>query len=369
MIKKSRSRVDKLYYMRNLLIFIITICIFFSDRSSILEAMVYESVPFYKKITEEENSLLISMSNSTEDTVLTFLVENNQIDYNTSDIVGVDEIIYQHEAENRLPEKNVMKKDLTIDNIDTMRDLAFLKDNFYTVDSRTGISKENFDVDKFLNKDMKINSNKNEPKILIFHTHAGEMYSNSEDINEGVVGVGEKLSKILEESYGIKVMHITDRYDTLNGQTHLLGAYERMEENIVKILKENPSIEVSIDIHRDGVGEDVKLETDINGKETAKIMFVNGLSKLVDDGELQQIPYLANENLDDNLAFSFQMQLMANKMYPGFTRKVYLNAYRYSLHMLPKSLLIEVGAQTNTKEEAYNAVEPLAEILASVILS
>ena len=62
------------------------------------------------------------------------------------------------------------------------------------------------------------------------------------------------------------------------------------------------------------------------------------------------------------------MQLMANSMYPNFTRKVYLNAYRYSLHMAPKSLLIEVGAQTNTKEEILNSMEPLADILARVLL-
>ena len=36
--------------------------------------------------------------------------------------------------------------------------------------------------------------------------------------------------------------------------------------------------------------------------------------------------------------------------------------------MMPRSTLIEVGAQTNTKEEIHNAMEPLAEILASVIL-
>ena len=61
------------------------------------------------------------------------------------------------------------------------------------------------------------------------------------------------------------------------------------------------------------------------------------------------------------------MQRTANEQYPDFTRKIYINAYRYSLHMMPKSLLIEVGAQTNTKEEVYNSMEILGEILAEVI--
>ena len=53
---------------------------------------------------------------------------------------------------------------------------------------------------------------------------------------------------------------------------------------------------------------------------------------------------------------------------PDFARKIYLNAYRFSLHMLPRSTLVEVGAQTNTKEEALRAMKPLAEILAKTLL-
>ena len=71
--------------------------------------------------------------------------------------------------------------------------------------------------------------------------------------------------------------------------------------------------------------------------------------------------------MEQNLAFSFTMKYAADKMYPGYARKNYLNAYRYSLNMLPKSLLVEVGAQTNTQQEAMNAMEPLAEILVNVI--
>ena len=39
------------------------------------------------------------------------------------------------------------------------------------------------------------------------------------------------------------------------------------------------------------------------------------------------------------------------------------------MHFCPKSLLVEVGAQTNTYEEAENAMEPLADILAKVLKS
>jgi len=147
-----------------------------------------------------------------------------------------------------------------------------------------------------------------------------------------------------------------------------LGAYERMEPRVRKILAEYPTIELVIDLHRDGVQESKRLVTNINGKPTAQLMFVNGLSKIYRNGTLMSIDSLPNPNRKTSLALSFRAQLEANKQYPGLMRKIYLNAYRYSLHMLPKSMLIEVGAQTNTKEEAWNALEPLADILAATIL-
>ena len=118
-----------------------------------------------------------------------------------------------------------------------------------------------------------------------------------------------------------------------------------------------------MDIHRDGVAEGTKLVTEINGKPTAKIMFFNGISQTPDG----PIEYLPNPNREGNLAFSLQMQLEAAEQFPGFTRKIYLKGLRYNLHVRPRASLIEVGAQTNTYEEAKNAMEPLAEILDAVL--
>ena len=122
---------------------------------------------------------------------------------------------------------------------------------------------------------------------------------------------------------------------------------------------------MAIDLHRDGVAEGTHLVTEINGKPTAKIMYFNGLSRSRTNGD---IDYLYNPYIQDNLAFSLQMQLASESRYPGFVRHIYLRAYRYNLHLLPKSLLIEAGAQTNTVEEMMNAMEVLADTLCSVIL-
>ena len=57
-----------------------------------------------------------------------------------------------------------------------------------------------------------------------------------------------------------------------------------------EILARYPSIQVVLDIHRDGVGEDVYLKTEIGGQPSARIMFFNGLSQTPEG----PISYLAN---------------------------------------------------------------------------
>ena len=103
---------------------------------------------------------------------------------------------------------------------------------------------------------------------------------------------------------------------------------------------------------------------EIDGRPTAKFMFFNGLSYNRKTGP---ITYLKNENLESNLAFSFQMQKAANEYYPGVTRKSYLKSYRYNMHLMDKYLLIELGAQNNTVEEIMNACDVLGHLLYLVL--
>lgn len=251
-----------------------------------------------------------------------------------------------------------------------MKDLQYLRSNYYIVDSRTSLLAGDIDVEQALSLDLTIEKTKQNPKILIFHTHIHEGFADSDmskGLSEGIWGVGEELKRILEEEYGIGVIHDAGQYDMVNGKGQTTGAYERMEPPIREILKKYPSIEVCIDLHRDGVAEDTRLVTEIDGKPTAQVMFFNGLCRLNKNGTPQAISGLENPYLKENLAFSLQMKTAANQLYPNFTRKIYLNAYRFSLHFMPRSTLIEVGAQTNTKAEAKNAMKPLAQVLASVL--
>ena len=243
-----------------------------------------------------------------------------------------------------------------------LADYETLVRNFYAIDANTMAGSDQLSVEKMLGMDMTLPQEGDGPQILIYHTHSQEAFADSVpgDVNTGIVGVGECLTKILTEQYGYRVLHNTGQYDVETRD----NAYSRALPAVEQILAENPSIQVIIDLHRDEVAEETKLVTDIQGRPTARFMFFNGLSRTRKTGD---IDYLANENQEANLALSFQMQLKAAEYYPGLTRRIYLKGYRYNMHLRPRTLLVELGAQNNTVEEAINACDPLAHILDMVL--
>lgn len=246
--------------------------------------------------------------------------------------------------------------------LNLLSDYETLVKNYYTIDASTAAGNDQLSIDKLLDKKMTVSKEGEEPKILIYHTHSQEAFADSVpgDKSTTIVGVGERLTQILTDTYGYKVLHHTGKYDVKVRD----DAYAQSLPAIEKLLAENPSIEVVIDLHRDQMPEGTKLLMDLDGRPTARFMFFNGMSRTRKTGN---ISYLYNENLQDNLRFSFQMQLTAAKYYPGLTRKIYLKSYRYNMHLKPKTLLVELGAQNNTVEEAMNACDPLAHILDLVL--
>lgn len=245
--------------------------------------------------------------------------------------------------------------------MEQLADHDFLMKHFYSVHTSTTAGRDEMDVKKLMGEDLSIEKNGEGPQILIYHTHSQEAFKDSGP-GQTVVGIGTYLAELLT-ARGYNVIHDTSVYDLIDGKLDRSKAYTYACEGIEKILEENPSIQVVLDVHRDGVGEGLHLVTDVDGKPTARIMFFNGMSQTPDG----PIEYLQNPYRAQNLAFSFQMQLDAQAYYPGFTRKIYLKGLRYNLHLRPRSALIEVGAQTNTYQEALNAMEPLSELLDMVL--
>lgn len=314
-------------------------------------------------------------------------IENNQKDIKTTAnneptqaTAGTDLLeVQQEETESKdtLPTANNTDNILTVNgnkqiSIPTkIQDIPIESLNFqglinkyYTVVSSTSISEEDLDPSKLMNMDMSMKQKNDAPQILIYHTHGQEQFSDSTGTEMGVIGIGNYLTDLLTNVYGYKVIHVTDSYDLVNGVLDRHKAYDYAYTGISQVLADNPSIEVVLDIHRDGVDESNHLVTTVNGKPTAKIMFFNGISRLNGIGE---IDYLYNPYRTENLAMSMQMKILSEEYFEGFTRRNYIQAYEYNLHVRPKSMLIEVGAQTNTFEEAKNAMEPLAMLLSMVL--
>lgn len=243
-----------------------------------------------------------------------------------------------------------------------LQSTEFVKKTFYTEDATTMIRPEQIDYDTLMSFDATLKQSAEAPQILIYHTHSQENYidSNPQDAATTILGVGEHLAAILRTEYGFNVLHHMGQYDVDSRD----DAYAKAAVGLEEVLEQNPSIEVVIDLHRDAVAEGNKLVTTVQGQDMAQFMFFNGLSYTRARGELTSLP---NPYVQENLAFAFQMKLAADEYYPGLTRKTYLKGYRYNLQYRPKSLLIELGAQTNTVEEAMNACRPLAHVISMVL--
>ena len=244
----------------------------------------------------------------------------------------------------------------------TLADYDYLMNQFFIVDSQTTTNADQLNAAELLGEDLTIQKDATKPQILLYHTHSQEAFADSREgaVEDTIIGVGNYLTELLTKNYGYQVIHVTEAFDMESGELDRSAAYDYAGT----YLETNPSIEVVIDLHRDGVPENRHLVTEINGKPTAQIMFYNGLSYTIARGNLT---YLPNPYIQDNLAFSFQMEYQAAQYYPDFYRGIYLAGYRYNLHLRPRSVLVEAGAQTNTVQEVKNAMEPFADILNRVL--
>jgi len=223
------------------------------------------------------------------------------------------------------------------------------------------------DIDKLLNEPLSLETGRKGPKVLIFHTHTTESYlrdikdldrkdvsSWNRDERYNVVRVGEELARYLRKD-GIDVIH--------NGTVHdypsYNGSYGRSLNTVEKILKSYPSINIVLDIHRDALGSGGKLRTasKVDGKDCAKIMFVIGTDST-------SLPHPA---WNENLKLALKLQSVLNEKYPGLTRHIYISSNRYNQHLSKGALIVEIGGDGDTLEEAVNSTKYLAEAINEVI--
>ncbi len=332
--------------------------------------IIWEQIPLLAYIEEKgEYERQIESADTYENILKMEAADENEV-ADTGEIIPAEGAVdleetlpERKEAERQIMEPGQVRTKKTVEY--SMKDLdnfQYLLRNFYAIDKTTEISEDKLNIQMLMGKDMRLKGDNTKPQILIYHTHSQESFLDSipGDKSTTIVGVGERLSSILREEYGYNVIHHTGEYDTESRDY----AYSAAGPAIEKILEENPSIEVVIDLHRDGVADNQRLITEIDGVTMAQFMFFNGLSHTKKVGDIE---YLPNPYIEDNLALAFQLQLKMSEYYPSLARKIYLKGYRYNMHYRDKSLLIEAGAQTNTVEEIMNTMTPIAYILDKVL--
>lgn len=235
------------------------------------------------------------------------------------------------------------------------------------VKNSTGID---VDFQSLLNSPLpfEVQKNSKSPQVLIYHTHTGEAYmdedtdhfydsfysrTNNNDFN--VVAVGDVLGEALEQR-GIAVLHDTTVHDSTYN-----GSYDRSADTVQNDMERYPSIKIALDIHRDALGtEDCKVKTvfEHNGKKGAQIMILAGCDPDNERGF---------DNWQENLGFALKLQSIAESTYPGMTRPLNFGIFAYNEYICSGSLLIEIGTDANSIDEAEYTANLLADVIGRAV--
>lgn len=208
-----------------------------------------------------------------------------------------------------------------------------------------------------------------EPQVLILHTHTTESYMTyaadyynaedrhrTQDHTRNVCAVGEALRLTLA-AYGIVAIHDT----TLHDSPVYSGAYSRSAETAKAYLEQYPSIRVVLDLHRDAVTEGeavVRPVATVEGKRAAQMMIIAGVVST------EALPY---PQWEQNLTLAAHWQAALDAVSLDLMRPLNLTASRYNQHLSSGWLLVEVGTEGNTVEEAVYSAQILGRTLAQLL--
>lgn len=200
---------------------------------------------------------------------------------------------------------------------------------------------------------------KDNPKILIYHTHSSETYADSpknnyhsDDIQNSVMAIGDLLTTELEQR-GWGVVH-NIKYNDLSYN----DSYATSAKTLQSMLSQYNSVKIAIDLHRDGrtlATEQSKKSlhdnytTTINGETVAKFFLVVGQR---------------NQNVEALKKQAEEITALAEKKYPGLVCPVVMKQYgRFNQYMSENGLLIEIGNNATSTAEARGTSKYVAEIL------
>lgn len=233
------------------------------------------------------------------------------------------------------------------------------------------LNKTKISLEKLLSQKADLSVSKDKPSVLIYHTHTTESYqmldrsfyaqgytARSKDKSQNMVRVGDEIVKELEKS-GYSCIHDTEIHDL-----KYTGAYDHSRKSVIAYLKKYPSIQITLDIHRDAIeqsnGTKIKPTAVINGHKAAQIMIISGCQE--DGNPVKDFP-----DWRYNLIFAVGLQNKLETLYPGLTRPIFFSPRRYNMNLTRNSLLIEVGSDSNTLQEAALSGKMIGRALAELL--
>ena len=229
------------------------------------------------------------------------------------------------------------------------------------------------DIASDLESELEFNLNKSqEPEILIYHTHTTEAFMNNEseyytdhdeprttDTEKNIAKIGEVIAERLREA-GYSVVH--DK--TIHDHPGFSGSYNRSADTVKAILKKYPTIKIAIDVHRDsilsGKSDRIAPVVEVNGREAAQVMLVMGS----ETGSIENYP-----DWRQNFKFATKLQHTFESTYPQFARAMLLRSAKYNQNLTKGSILLEVGSDANTMEQALYSAELVGESLTVLLNS
>lgn len=200
------------------------------------------------------------------------------------------------------------------------------------------------------------NIDDSKPLVIIYHTHATESYQpvtegNFHSLNEyGTVReVGDVLTAELTKM-GIQVIH--DK--TIHDSPSYNQSYTRSLETIQSLLKSHKSATVVIDLHRDAAAYRGNVANTVSIKKDSAASY----SLVVGTG---------NPNAESLKQFAGQINKTAEELYPGFGGHIIEKKYKFNQYVSDHHLLLEVGNNQNTIDEAKMTGKYFAHVLAKAI--
>lgn len=182
-------------------------------------------------------------------------------------------------------------------------------------------------------------------KIAVYCTHSDESYEptdgySSSEERGSIYEVAKALASALEER-NVEVFQSDELH-----YPHDAGAYRRSRQTAVALLKNTP--DAIFDIHRDGIPDPDEYAVTFGGNELSRVRLLVGRG---------------NQNKDANLSFAKQIKAVADKIYPKLIKDIYMGKGSYNQDLSPRSVLLEFGTHTLSKERVLGSTKLMSEVI------